>query len=196
MNIRTIASIAALSLAALGFAQASAGAAEDERFRQGGTGRAAQPAPAQRVAPPQGRAFNPGAQAAPAQRFAPRQGQVGNPGAGAFNPGARAGRPAGPPEAFRQPNQVFRQAAPTYRPAPGRVGAPNRGYRGAGPGYAPRFLGHAHRQFWHGRWIWLGAPLAGVALDPCWQRLYTDYGWGWYYTCGYDPNSDDAPDSY
>ncbi len=56
MNIRTIASIAALSLAALGFAQASAGAAEDERFRQGGTGRAAQPAPAQRVAPPQGRA--------------------------------------------------------------------------------------------------------------------------------------------
>ena len=69
-----------------------------------------------------------------------------------------------------------RGAAPRYA-----VGA------GAGRAY-PRFLGHARRHFWRGRWLWVGVPLAAYAYDPCWTRVWTDWGWGWFYACGYDPD--------
>ena len=67
------------------------------------------------------------------------------------------------------------RAAPRFAPA----------VRAAG--VYPRFLGHARRHFWRGRWLWVGVPLAAYAYDPCWTRIWTDWGWGWFYACGYDP---------
>jgi hypothetical protein len=100
------------------------------------------------------------------------------------------------PHRFTAPRAMVRHYAPPRYSAPRFAGprfvAPSRAAPRFAPavraaGVYPRFLGHARRHFWRGRWLWVGVPLAAYAYDPCWTRVWTDWGWGWFYACGYDP---------
>ncbi len=180
MTIRSLIASTALCIAALGLVLPSA-QAEDrgERGGRGGRPAAARPAPAPagpRFAPPQG--------AAP-RLVAPRIAAPARAAPQAYVPGP-AYRQAAPQR--YSPGPVYRQAAPmAARPQYAARPAARAG------GAYPRFLARAHRRFWHGRWIWFGPVIA--PYDPCWQRLWTDWGWGWFYTCGYYPDPND-PDGY